>query len=210
MSTKNPKNHERCWGQTHAHTYSQEASWRRDSVWSESVFVCEENRSFLTISSSPLHKPLSSTGHVPFVQRTKWGSPALFVSAFMERYISASQLRWRKYADRRESADRYDTKAKRTVRGRFMDEAEGSQSIMPVALPLHYGNTRRPTAIYYLNFHSKNVWPRKPPVFSNTLPFKECQGDRHWNVALLFPVVVQQKTPTVSHSNIYLWVNHVA
>lgn len=160
---------------THARTYSQTASWHRDSVWSESVFVCEENRSFLTISSSPLHKPLSSTGHVPFVPWTNWGSPFLFVSAFMERYISASQLRWRKYADRRESADRYDTKAKRTVRGRFMDEVARSQSIMPAALPLHYGNTihtRRPAAIYHLNFHTKNVWVWKAPVFSDTLPFK--------------------------------------
>lgn len=146
---------------THARTHSQTASWHRDSVWSESVFVCEENRAFLTISSSPLHKPLSSTGHVPFVPWTNSGSPSLFVSAFMERYISASQLRWRKYADRRESADRYDTKAKRTVRGRFMDEAARSQSIMPAALPLHYGNTihtRRLAAIYHLNFYTKNVW----------------------------------------------------
>lgn len=49
-----------------------------------SVFVCEENRSFLTISPSPLHKPPLSRGHMPFVQRTKRGSPVLFVLAFME------------------------------------------------------------------------------------------------------------------------------
>lgn len=82
---------------------------------SESVFVCEENRSFLTIGPSPLHKPPLSRGHVPFVQRTKRGSPVLFVLAFMEWYISSSPPRWRKYADRRESDDRYATKARGIV-----------------------------------------------------------------------------------------------
>lgn len=100
---------------THTRTHSQTASWHRDNVWSGSVFMCEENRPFLTISPSPLHKPPSSRGHVSFVQRTKRGSPALFVLAFMEWYISASQPRWRKYADRKESADRYATKARGTV-----------------------------------------------------------------------------------------------
>ena len=59
----------------------------------------------------------------------------------MERYISASKLRWRKYGDRGEPADRYGHKGRRTVRGRFMDEAASSQSITPAALPLHYGDT---------------------------------------------------------------------
>lgn len=41
-----------------------------------------------------------------------------------------------------------------------MDEAARSQSIMPAALPLHYGNTihiHSPAAIYHLNFHMENV-----------------------------------------------------
>lgn len=74
----------------------------------------------------------------------------------MERYISASKLRWRKYGDRREPADRYGHKGRRTVRGRFMDIAARSQSIMPAALPLHYGDTmhtHRPARIYHMHCH---------------------------------------------------------
>ncbi len=126
-------------------TYSQTASRHKDSVLSESMFLCVKRIGLsngpLAISSSPLHKPLSTSRPESFVKRSRQGSPALFVSAFMERYISASKLRWRKYGDRREPADRYGHKGRRTVRSRFMDEAAHSQSIMPTALPLHYGDT---------------------------------------------------------------------
>lgn len=107
---------ERCQGQTLARTYSQTASWDTDNVRSDSVFVCEENRSFLTISPSLLYKPPSSRGHVPFVQRTKRGSPALLCWPLWSDISLLPQPRWRKYADRRELADRYATKAKWTVR----------------------------------------------------------------------------------------------
>lgn len=85
-------------------------------------------------------------------------SPALFVLAFMERYISASKVRWRKYVDRGEPADRYHHKGRGTVRGRFMDESARSQSITPAALPLHYGDTmrtHRPASIYHMSCHAE-------------------------------------------------------
>lgn len=130
---------------THARMHSQTASPSTDSVLSESASLCAKriglSSSPLAISSSPLHKPLSTTRPESFVWRSRRGSPALFVSAFMERYISASKLRWRKYGDRREPADRYGHKGRRTVRGRFMDESARPRSITPAALPLHYGDT---------------------------------------------------------------------
>lgn len=85
-------------------------------------------------------------------------SPAFFVLAFMERYISASKLRWRKYVDRGEPGDRYHHKGRGTVRSRFMDESAHSQSIMPTALPLHYGDTmrtHRPASIYHMSCHAE-------------------------------------------------------
>lgn len=148
---------------TRAPAFTNSVTAHRQCLEWEHVFVCEENRSFqqsLAISCSPLHKPLSTTRPESFVQGSRRGSPALFVSAFMERYISASKLRWRKYGDRGEPADRYGHKGKRTVRGRFMDEAARSQSIMPAALPLHYGDTthtHRLAGIYHMYCH----WDRE-------------------------------------------------
>lgn len=146
---------------TRARTHSQTASRHKDSVLSESVVLCVKRIGLsngpLAISASPLHKPLSTTRPESFVWRSRRGSPALFVSAFMERYISASKLRWRKYGDRREPADRYGHKGRGTVRGRFMDEAARSQSIILAALPLHYGDTmptHRPARIYHMCCHT--------------------------------------------------------
>lgn len=96
----------------------------------------------------------------------------------MERYISASKLRWRKYGDRGEPADRYGHKGRRTVRGRFMDEAARSQSIMPEALPLHYGDTmptHRPAGIYHMYCHTdregESAGLRVAPVSTDAVPF---------------------------------------
>lgn len=67
--------------------YSQTASRHTDSVLSESVSLSVKriglSNSPLAISFSSLHKPLSTTRPEPFVLRSRQGSPALFVSAFM-------------------------------------------------------------------------------------------------------------------------------
>ena len=49
------------------------------------------------------------------------------------------------------------TKAEQWLGGRFMDEATCAQSIMPAALPLHYGDTmptRRLAGIYHMYCHA--------------------------------------------------------
>lgn len=65
---------------------------------------------------------------MPIVWRSEWDSLALFVSAFMERYISASKLSWRKYGDRRKPADRYATKAE--------EQLEADSWMRPLTLDL--------------------------------------------------------------------------
>lgn len=69
---------------THSQTASQ---WHTDSVLSESVSLSVKriglSNSPLAISSSSLHKPLSTTRPESFVLGSRQGSPALFVSAFM-------------------------------------------------------------------------------------------------------------------------------
>lgn len=137
------------WG-ARTRTHSPTASRHRDSVLTESTSLYVKriglSNSPLAISSSPLHKPLSTTMRKSFVQGSRRGSPALFVSAFMWRYISASKLRWRKYGDRGEPADRYRHKGRRTVRGRFMGDAAGAQSITPAVFttPLWWRHARPP------------------------------------------------------------------
>lgn len=66
---------ERAGARTHAHTYSQTASLHKDSVLSESMFLCVKRKGLsnspLAISYSPLHKPLSSIQPVPIVWRSE-------------------------------------------------------------------------------------------------------------------------------------------
>ncbi|MED6233720.1 hypothetical protein ATANTOWER_015595 [Ataeniobius toweri] len=148
--------------------HSQTDPRRTDSVLSESMSLCVKR---IGLSSSPL---AISSSPESFVYRGKQISPALFVLAFMERYISASKLRWRKYVDRGEPADRYHHKGKRTVRGRFMDESARSQSIMPAAPPLHYGDTvhtYRTASIYQMCCHAE--WELKVQVWEVLLAMLE-------------------------------------
>lgn len=62
------------------------------------------------------------------------------------------EIQWQKGAGRS-----LRHKGRRTVRGRFMDEAVRSQSITPAVLPLHYGNARpthRSACIYHMYCHT--------------------------------------------------------
>lgn len=94
---------------TRARRHSQTALQRTDSVLTERSSLCAERIGLCSspwpsapLLSSPLHEPLSTTRARVLCAGVQARLPSpLCVGPFMEKYISASKLRWRKYGDRR-------------------------------------------------------------------------------------------------------------
>lgn len=164
---------------THARIHRQHRG--TEIVSGVRLFLCEENRSFLTISPPLLHKPHQAgctcflcswpnEARQPFLCWPLWSDTSLLLSQDGGNTLTEG------------SQPIVTPQRQEEQSSRFMCETARSQYITPAALPLHYGNTihtHRPAATYRPNFHTENVWLWEAPA--------SCQVMWRWQTLKCLP-----------------------
>lgn len=150
-------------GGVHVLMHSQIASWHTYCVLSESVSLYVQRRisrskSLLAISSLTLHKSLSTNRpNLLCGGTTKPLQPPLCQPLWRDIFALLKEDGGNTVTEGSQPIVTA-TKAEEQLRGRIIDRPAGSQSIMPAALPLHYGDTmhtHRPAGVYHKHRHTR-------------------------------------------------------